>query len=79
MRWTAALLLLFASAVPADAATTGFYVNPDSSPAVWVRDNPDDPPAKRLAAVQYFRQVSQSPGARKLYVDWRKGTGGGGA
>jgi len=50
MRWTVpAVLLLLASAVPAHAATTGFYVNPDSAPAVWVRDNPGD---SRASAIQ---------------------------
>ena len=49
MRWTVpAVLLLLASAFPAHAATTGFYVNPDSAPAVWVRDNPGDSRASTI-------------------------------
>lgn len=40
---------------------------------------PDDPPAKRAAAIQYFRQISQKPGPRQMYLDWRKQAGKGGA
>ena len=52
MRWTAVpatILLLLLTIVPVHAATTGFYVNPDSAPAVWVRNNPND---SRAAAIQ---------------------------
>ncbi|MBP2478866.1 endoglucanase [Crossiella equi] len=47
-RLTATLTLLLATATPAEAAspidlTSGFYVNPNSTPATWVRDHPNDP------------------------------------
>jgi len=69
MRWTAALLLLIALAVPANAATTGFYVNPDSAPAVWVRDNPND---SRAAAIQ--SAIAGKPIARWFGADPNIGT-----
>ncbi|GAA3439157.1 glycoside hydrolase family 6 protein [Kutzneria kofuensis] len=61
MRWTvlAATLLLLAGGVPAGAATTGFYVNPDSAPAVWVRNNPGD---SRAGAIQ--SAIASKPIAR---------------
>jgi endoglucanase len=57
MKWTirlaAVLLLLLVTAVPAAATspldlTSGFYVNPNSSPAVWARNNPGDARAARV-------------------------------
>ncbi len=61
MRWTAALLLLMASTVP---AATGFYVNPDSAPAVWVRDHPND---SRAASIQ--AAIASKPIARWFGAD----------
>ena len=52
MRWTAVpatVLLMLTAFAPVQAATTGFYVNPDSAPAVWARNNPTD---SRAAAIQ---------------------------
>lgn len=48
-----AALLVLTAAVPAGAAspismTSGFYVNPNSSPAVWVANNPGDSRAARI-------------------------------
>jgi cellulase/cellobiase CelA1 len=57
MKWTirlaAVLLLLLVTAVPAAATspldlTSGFYVNPNSSPAVWARNNPGGARAARV-------------------------------
>jgi len=58
MWWTARLAaalatLLVLTAAPANAAspidlTSGFYVNPNSSPAVWARNNPGDSRAARI-------------------------------
>jgi endoglucanase len=47
------VLMALAWALPAWAAsplslTNGLYVNPDSSPAVWARNNPGDPRAARI-------------------------------
>jgi endoglucanase len=47
--------LLLLTAVPAAAAspidlTSGFYVNPNSSPATWARNNPGDSRAARIQA-----------------------------
>ena len=58
MWWTTRLAvictsLLVATALPASAAspidlTSGFYVNPNSSPAVWARNNASDSRAARI-------------------------------
>jgi cellulase/cellobiase CelA1 len=57
MKWTvrliAVLLLMLGTAVPAAATspldlTSGFYVNPTSSPAVWARNNPGDSRSSRV-------------------------------
>ncbi|RAS66090.1 endoglucanase [Lentzea atacamensis] len=56
MRWIICLAtFLFLLPVPAHAAnpidlTSGFYVNPNSSPAVWARNNPGDSRASRIQA-----------------------------
>jgi endoglucanase len=49
---------------PAPAATSGFYVNPDSAPAVWVRNNPND---SRAAAIQ--SAIAGKPIARWFGAD----------
>jgi endoglucanase len=75
MRWAAPLLAVTAllvpvtatalfTATPAAAAdptglTSGFYVNPNSSPAVWVSNNPNDSRASRIQA-----SISSKPIAR---------------
>ncbi|WP_419993671.1 glycoside hydrolase family 6 protein [Streptomyces boninensis] len=63
---TLAALLLAAAAPPAAAAdpdpvklTRGFYVDPDSPPAVWARDNAGDP---RAADIR--RAIAKKPMAR---------------
>ena len=71
MKWTvpAAMLLLLAATTPVHAATTGFYVNPDSAPAVWARNNPTD---SRAAAIQ--SAIAGQPIARWFGSDPNIGT-----
>ncbi|MFD9545137.1 glycoside hydrolase family 6 protein [Streptomyces sp. NPDC060022] len=57
----AALLLVphTASATDPVTLTSGFYVNPDSSPAVWARDNPGDPRAARIQSSIGARPIAR--------------------
>jgi endoglucanase len=64
----AALPALPTNAAPAAGnpveLTDGFYVDPDSNPAEWVRANPDDPNADTIRT-----QIAERPGAR-WFGDW---------
>ncbi|MGW0519973.1 glycoside hydrolase family 6 protein [Crossiella sp. NPDC003009] len=69
MAWTTRLTLattalLVATATPAFAAnpielTSGFYVNPNSAPAVWARNNPGDARAARIQAAIGSRPIGR--------------------
>ncbi|EWM10593.1 glycoside hydrolase family 6 protein [Kutzneria sp. 744] len=61
MRWAilSATLLTLAGGVPAHAATAGFYVNPDSAPAAWVRANPGDSRASTIQASIADRPIAR--------------------
>lgn len=48
-----------ASATDPTTLTSGFYVNPDSSPAVWARDNPSDPRAARIQSSIGSRPIAR--------------------
>jgi endoglucanase len=61
---TAVTVLLLATAAPAVAAnpidmTSGFYVNPDSSPATWVRNNPGDSRAARIQSAIASKPIAR--------------------
>ncbi|MGW6444163.1 glycoside hydrolase family 6 protein [Lentzea sp. NPDC055074] len=65
MKWVMAVAaLLFLLPAPAHAAspidlTSGFYVNPNSSPAVWARANPGDARAARIQASIGSRPIAR--------------------
>ncbi|MFB9905038.1 glycoside hydrolase family 6 protein [Allokutzneria oryzae] len=44
------LVAVLSSVLITDAAPTDFYVDPNSTPATWVRDNPNDPRRDRVNA-----------------------------
>jgi cellulase/cellobiase CelA1 len=61
---TAVTVLLLATAAPAVAAnpidmTSGFYVNPNSSPATWVRNNPGDSRAARIQSAIASKPIAR--------------------
>ena len=60
----AVALMALGPAVPASAAspvsmTSGFYVNPNSSPAVWARNNPGDSRAARIQSSIGSRPIAR--------------------
>jgi endoglucanase len=66
MRWITclAVLMLVLAATPASAAspidlTSGFYVNPNSSPATWARNNSSDSRAARIQASIGSRPIAR--------------------
>jgi cellulase/cellobiase CelA1 len=64
MKWTLVVFLLVAMAVPAAAAspvdmTNGFYVNPNSSPAVWARAHPADSRAAKIQSAIGARPIAR--------------------
>src|SRR5256714_11874111 len=64
MRWIAVFVLLISLATPAHAAspidlTSGFYVNPNSSPAVWARSNPGDSRAAQIQSAIGSRPIAR--------------------
>ena len=50
-------------------AVEAFYIDPDSSPAAWVRQHPDDPRAEAIA-----RSIANVPAAR-WFGDWNADIG----
>jgi endoglucanase len=58
------MCLLLLAPVPAAAAspidlTSGFYVNPNSSPAVWAKNNPSDSRAARIQSAIGARSIAR--------------------